>query len=73
MSDPVFTPHHYLLAHDVVRHTAENLAIQFQVEGEGWNGEKMQEHIMKRAALLRTAKLLLDAGEQLAKNLEAQP
>lgn len=67
MSDPAFTPQHYLLAHDVVRSLGENLAIQFQIEGEAWDRDTMQKHVNLRAAIAKVQSLLLDEGERISK------
>lgn len=64
MSDPVFTPAHYLMAHDIVSSLEKDLAIHFQMEGVNWSRETMQNHVNDRAALLRVGNLLLDAGEK---------
>lgn len=67
MSDPVFTPTDFLNAEIVVSHLAQNLAIQFQIEGENFSREQMQKHANKRAALCMVGKMLLDEGERLLK------
>lgn len=65
MSDQsAFPPEAYLLAHDVVRSIGQNMAIQFQMEGENWDRPTMQKHVNERAALLKAQQLILDAGER---------
>ena len=66
MSDPIYPPEAYIMAHDLVRHIGQNLQIQFQIEGLGWDRETMQKHINTRAALIKVQQLLLDEGERSA-------
>lgn len=66
MSDTVYPPEAYILAYDLVRHIGQNLAIQFQMEGETWDRETMQKHVNDRCALIRVQQLLLDQGEQVS-------
>lgn len=66
MSDPVYPPEAYILAHDVVRHIGENFAIQFQIEGLNWDRETAQKHINLRAAIIKVQQLIIDEGERAA-------
>ncbi len=68
VADPTFSAQDFLNAQLVVRSLSQNLAIQFQVEGEGWDRETMQRNVHKRAALQVTQSLLLDEGERLLKD-----
>lgn len=68
MSDPVFSAKDYLNAETVVDHLVQNLAIQFQIEGETFDRDTMQRHVNERSALILTKKLLLDAGVRALKN-----
>jgi hypothetical protein len=67
MNEPTFTPQDYIKAHDIVRHLAENMAIEFQINGANFSRDEMQKHVNERSALIHTANLLLDAGERLVK------
>lgn len=68
--DPSFQAEDFLHAELVVDSLLQNLAIQFQTEGESFDRATMQKHVNKRCALLMTKGLLLDEGERL---LNAQP
>lgn len=67
MSDPSFRPEDYLHAEAVVSSMLQNLAIQFQTDGDTFDQETMQKHVNKRAALIITQGLLLDEGERVLK------
>jgi hypothetical protein len=67
MNDPTFPPEAYILACDVLQHITQNLAIQFQMEGESWNRETMQKHVDKRSALIVAADMVLAEGERITK------
>jgi hypothetical protein len=66
MPDPIYKPEAYILAHDIVRHIEQDLAIQFQMDGDKWDRDAMQKHVNERAALIRVSGLILDAGERAA-------
>lgn len=65
--DPTFPPEAYMLASDVVRSIGQNLAIQYQTEGETWDRDAMQKHMKSRAAILHVAGLLLDEAGRVMK------
>lgn len=72
MKDPTYGPDAFLIAHDVVRHIGQNLAIQFQIEGDTWDRETMQKHVNSRAAIIHVQNLLLNSGEAAAEAKEAE-
>lgn len=67
MADPTYPHEAYLVAFDIVRSISENLAIQFQIEGEKWDRGTMQKHVNSRGALFHVQNLILDEGERISK------
>lgn len=63
--DPQPTSSDYLNAETCVSILFHNLAITFQVEGENWPREKMQNHVNERAALIRVQAMLVDEAERI--------
>lgn len=72
MSDPIYQFQDYIFTHDLVRSIGQNLAIQFQMEGENWDRATMQKHVNDRAALIRVQQMLMDAAEH-AGGIEPEP
>lgn len=67
MNDPIYPPQAYIMAHDIVRHVAQNLAIQAQLEMDSWDRDTMQKHVNTRSALIKVQGLLMDACEKALK------
>lgn len=67
MSDPIPCAQDFLNAEAVVNHLVQNLAIECQLEMDGWDRDTMQKHVNKRAALIVAKSALLDEVERLLK------
>jgi len=65
LDDPIYHAQDYLQAELIVDHLLQNLAVQFQIEGDDYDRETMQKHVNKRAALILTRQLLLEEGERV--------
>ncbi len=63
MTDSVPSADDYLLAQQVCRHIAANMAIQFQIENGTWDHETMTRHLRNREALIRAQNLILEQAE----------
>ena len=62
--DPIYTPGVYLLCCDVVRHMAENMAIDFQLHADEWDLPKAEKHFTDRNALIHVQGLLATAAQE---------